>query len=155
MRVVGLRNHLEGEGLAVAEEFEPIEIHAISEYLLSASQPFEYLEPEEGMQGSVERGKKVFEVRGCLACHSHADFPKGQATHGPDLSRIGAKLTTSENGKKWLYSWVREPNRYHARTVMPNTFLEPQQDADGKTVDPAIDVAEYLMTSQQDWRRAT
>ena len=26
---------------------------------------------------------------------------------------------------KWLYSWVRNPNRYHARTVMPNLFLEP------------------------------
>ena len=126
-RFFGLHDHLDGDGLAVAKEFEPIEVRAISEYLLAASQPFEYLKPADGAEGSAERGKKVFEMRGCLACHSHADFPPGKATHGPDLSRIGAKLATSRDGKKWLYSWVREPNRYHSRTVMPNTFLEPDR----------------------------
>jgi cytochrome c2 len=151
-RFFGLHRHLDGEGLKVAEEFEPVEIRAIAEYLLSASQPFEYLNPDEGMQGSAERGKHTFQVRGCLACHSHADFPEGKATHGPDLSRIGAKLATHENGKKWLYSWVREPNRYHARTVMPNTFLVSYKDDKGNVIDPALDVAEYLMTSQGDWK---
>ena len=82
----------DGDGLAVAKEFEPVEVRAISEYLLGASQPFEYLKPADDAKGSAERGKKVFEMRGCLACHSHADFPDGKATHGPDLSRIGAKL---------------------------------------------------------------
>jgi cytochrome c2 len=151
-RFFGLYDHLSGEGLAVAKEFEPVEIRTMSEYLLTASQPFAYVEPASGAEASAERGKKVFEMRGCLACHTHADFPRGNADHGPDLSRIGAKLAGSENGKKWLYSWVREPNRYHARTVMPNTFLEPQQDAEGNTTDPALDVTEYLMTSQQDWQ---
>lgn len=151
-RFFGLYDHLDGQGLKVAEEFEPIEVRAIAEYLLASSQPFEYLEPQENVEGSAERGKKVFEVRGCLACHSHSDFPKGKATQGPDLSRIGAKLATHENGRAWLYSWVREPNRYHARTVMPNTFLDAYADAEGNQVDPALDVTEYLMTSQQDWK---
>ena len=93
--------------------------------------------PEE--QPDAERGKVIFETRGCLACHQHKDFPKGKATHGPDLSRIGAKLSTqpaaelygwSTKGALWLYSWVRQPNRYHARTVMPDTFLDPiREDA--------------------------
>ena len=151
-RFFGLHDHLDGQGLDVAKEFEPIEVRAISEYLLGASQPFEYLKPAENAKGDAERGKTVFELRGCLACHSHSDFPRGKATHGPDLSRIGAKLATSKSGKDWLYSWVRKPNRYHSRTVMPDTFLEPVTDAQGNTSDPALDVTEYLLTSQQDWK---
>ena len=80
---------------------------------------------------AIARGKKVFEVRGCLACHQHADFPKGVATQGPNLSRIGAKLATNPDGRKWLYSWLRDPSRYHARTLMPNLFLDPLT-AEGK-----------------------
>jgi cytochrome c551/c552 len=151
-RFFGLHDHLDGEGVAVAQEFEPIEVRAISEYLLAASQPFEFLDPGDGVEGSAERGKKVFQVRGCLACHSHAEFPDGKATHGPDLSRIGAKLATNENGKQWLYSWVRQPNRYHSRTVMPDTFLDSYDDAEGNSIDPALDVTEYLMTSQEEWQ---
>jgi cytochrome c2 len=151
-RFFGLHDHLDGAGLAEAQELEPVEIRAISEYLLAASQPFEYLQPADGREGSAERGKKMFQVRGCLACHSHSDFPEGKAVHGPDLSRMGAKLATHENGKQWLYSWVREPNRYHSRTVMPDTFLDPETDAEGATIDPALDVTEYLMTSQEDWK---
>jgi hypothetical protein len=36
--------------------------------------------------------------------------------------------------------------------VMPDTFLEPVTDAQGNTSDPALDVTEYLLTSQQDWK---
>ncbi|MDZ4817859.1 MAG: c-type cytochrome, partial [Planctomycetota bacterium] len=152
-RFFGLWDHLEGKGLHQAEEFEPIEIRAITNYLLGASQSFEYVKPWEGvtMEPSAERGKKVFEIRGCLACHTHSDFPVGKANQGPDLSRMGAKLSSNPDGAKWLYSWVREPNRYHSRTVMPNTFLEPIKSADG-TSDPAADVTAFLMSSTQDWK---
>lgn len=136
-------------GLTDAKRFEPVELHAVTHYLLTASQAFEYLNPPAGVTAaaSTERGKKVFEQRGCLACHSHKDFPDGKADQGPDLSQIGSKLA-GENGKRWLYSWVKEPNRYHARTVMPNLFLDPIKDAEGAVSDPAADVTEYLLASQ-------
>lgn len=137
----------ESQGLADAKRFEPVELHAVTHYLLSASQAFEYLTPPANTAASAERGKKVFEQRGCLACHAHKDFPDGKADQGPDLSQVGSKLT-GENGRKWLYSWVKEPNRYHARTVMPNLFLEPIKAADGTVSDPAADVTEYLLASQ-------
>ena len=35
---------------------------------------------------------------------------------------------------------------------MPNLFLEVVKGADGKTTDPADDVAEFLMNSQQGWK---
>ncbi len=101
---------------------------------------------------SAERGKQQFQTRGCLACHQHPDFPEAKNTQGPDLSRLGSKLTGSR-GEDWLYSWVRAPNRYHSRTVMPNLFLEPIKGADGKSTDPAADIAAYLLKSQG-WKPA-
>jgi cytochrome c2 len=145
---------VESEGKKESEQFEPIEIRAITEYLLASSQSFEYLGRPEGVteDPSPERGKNLFQLRGCLACHQHADFPEAKQTQGPDLSRIGSKLTTA-NGHKWLYSWVREPNRYHARTVMPNVFLTPIEvkDKEGNVTsvtDPAADITAYLLGSQ-------
>jgi len=138
-----------------AQRFEPIEIRGIVEYLLANSEPFEYLPYFDGVteRPSAERGKQLFQVRGCLACHQHKDFPEATADQGPDLSRVSAKLRTP-NGEKWLYSWVREPNRYHARTVMPNLFLEPITHDDGTVTDPADDITAYLVTSQADWQPA-
>jgi len=162
-RFFGLWDHLEGAGLAESQRLEPIEIRALAEYLLKASQPFEYVVPPKGVEpanesdkDAIARGKKVFETRGCLACHKHVDFPQAKETQGPDLSRIGAKLAkltaNNQHGREWLYSWVRQPNRYHLRTFMPNLFLEPVKDATGKMTDPADDVTVYLMNSQQGWK---
>ncbi|HEY2148543.1 MAG TPA: hypothetical protein VGH32_11435, partial [Pirellulales bacterium] len=125
---------------------------------------------------TIARGKKVFQLRGCLACHQHADFKKEQATawqnllnkvpaelrgddypelkatQCPDLSRMGAKLEGAK-GRQWLYSWVKNPSRYHPRTFMPVLFLEPEKDANGKEgSDPAADVTAFLMNSQQGWK---
>ena len=137
------------KGLADSQRFEPIEIRAVANYLLKSSQPFEYISAYTGItqQPSAERGKKLFETRGCLACHQHADFPQGQATQGPNLSRIGAKLSLQRDGAKWLYSWLRQPSHYHARTVMPNMFLTPITEAAGKVTDPAADITAFLMGS--------
>ncbi|MGH7139959.1 MAG: c-type cytochrome, partial [Pirellulales bacterium] len=146
----------ESQGRKDAERFEPVEIRAIAEYLLDRSQPFEYVSRYEGIseKSSAERGKELFSTRGCLACHKHKDFSQARETQGPDLSRIGSKLST-QDGQRWLYSWVREPNRYHARTVMPNLFLEPIAGPDEQTSDPADDITAYLLASQDDWRPAT
>ena len=79
-------------------------------------------------------------------------FRKAKATQGPNLSRVGAKLGLQKDGAKWLYSWLRKPNHYHARTVMPNTFLMPITEADGKVSDPAADITAFLMKSTEGWK---
>jgi len=170
----GLHDHLEGAILERTQKYEALEIRGITEYLLNASQPYEQIKPAEGVAAaSAERGKKVFEVRGCLACHAHDDFPAGHAHQGPDLSRIAEKLALDnpEQGAKWLYSWLREPNRYHNRTVMPNVYLDPYpvnkmengkevRDADNKPIvdqmiDPAADAVAYLMKQgEHPWKPA-
>ena len=158
----GQHQHLQDPGdedqLAVSERFEPVEIRALTEFLLSNSNAFDYLEPPKEVteQPSAERGKWQFESRGCLACHSHEGFPGIASIQGPDLSRIGTKFKT-EKGALWLYSWVKQPHRYHVRTKMPELFLDPIAEKDtagkltGKVTDPAADITVFLMSNATDW----
>ncbi|MFM8378227.1 MAG: PDZ domain-containing protein, partial [Planctomycetia bacterium] len=153
-RFFGLWEHLSAKGLDESQRYEPIEIRSMINYLVGASAPFDYVQPYEGItaQPDVERGRKVVQVRGCLACHQHADFPEATSTHGPNLSRIGAKVASHPNGQAWLYSWLREPAHYHPKTIMPNVLLEPVTLADGTVSDPAADAVAYLLTSTENWK---
>ncbi|HEX5472884.1 MAG TPA: PDZ domain-containing protein [Lacipirellulaceae bacterium] len=145
--------------LEYTKRFEHIEIRALAAFLLKNSQRFEYIHPPQGITEapSKERGKKLFETRGCLACHSHVDFPGIHSTQGPDLSRLSAKLNT-EKGQRWLYSWLKAPNHYFPRTAMPNLFLDPiaETDAAGKptghVTDPAADIEAFLLSVPADWK---
>lgn len=155
-RFFGLWSHLEGKQLEESQRYEPLEIRSMVHYLTEASAPFEYTKPFEGITAATDaaRGRKVVQLRGCLACHQHDDFPEATSTHGPNLSRIGAKAASHPEGRQWLYSWLREPSRYHPKTIMPNVLLEPVTLADGTLSDPAADATEYLMGSGRDWKPA-
>lgn len=156
----GNYDHLEaGAEREMVERFEQAEILGIVAYLLNSSQPTESLPASAVIPTAVdakmaERGKVLFETRGCLACHQHGDFPAGKATQGPDLTNVGDKLTAADSpsGLKWLYTWLKDPNLYHARTKMPNLILEPIRQADGSVTDPAADIAAYLLASRQGWQ---
>lgn len=146
----GLWDALDPHSLDISKKFEPAEIRGMTEYLLSGSQPFEYIEPAQGAEAaSAERGKLAFEVR-CLACHKQEAFPQAVMNQGPDLSRLGSKLGADRNpnGPKWLYTWLKNPSAYHPRTVMPNMILDPVKGTDGKTTDPAADIAAFLLESK-------
>ncbi len=136
--------HLSNQQDKEAKAYNPVEIAGIVTYLLSHSQAFDYLAPKEGYQPDLERGKHAFATRGCLNCHKHADFPKAENEFGPDLSRVHEKLLPGQDGFKWLYTWVKEPTRYHPRTKMPNLFLEPEV-VKGEEVDPAADITAFLL----------
>lgn len=176
-RFFGLWDHLEkpaagpsplveAKGLDGAERYEPVEIAGIVKYLQSESQDFEPVARPAGIAESstedkIARGKIQFETRGCLACHDHGDFPNtakyrgDEIVQGPNLSGLAAKFDANRNprGREWLYSWIKEPTRYHARTVMPNLFLDPIKQADGKLTDPADDIVEYLLSEANDhWK---
>lgn len=175
-RFFGLYDHLlseekeEGEAYGETlqepyhtEKLEQIEIRAITEYLLTSSQPFIHAtKPAEVTEApDAERGKNFFADRGCLACHQHSEFPDQELTadQGPNLSNIGNKLRAggeeaAEKGARWLYSWLKNPAHYSHRTKMPNMLLEPVKEADGKVVDPAADIALFLMNSTNAWEPA-
>jgi mono/diheme cytochrome c family protein len=158
-RFFGLWDHLDHDERATAERYEPIEILGIVRYLLHASQNLELLQPgddafAEDSDAQAERGKVLFETRGCLACHMHHDFPYATATQGPDLSNVGDKLSVADNPdevRDWLYTWLKNPSLYHPRTKMPDLYLDPVVAEDGTTTDPGADIAVYLLNSSTEW----
>ncbi|MCA9264562.1 MAG: c-type cytochrome, partial [Planctomycetales bacterium] len=140
------------------ELYEPVEVLGMVKYLVAKSQAFEPIQPSDGYgsgdEDQIARGKQAFEIRGCLACHSHSDFPVAQATKGPDLSNIGDKFAAAAGApspREWLYSWVTLPSHYHVRSTMPDLFLDPVTDAEGNVTDPAADITAYLLSCSNGW----
>lgn len=96
------------------------------------------------VEGDAQRGREVFRVAGCLACHNLAPYegeePKtrdlahelsGENQKGPNLRGVATKINA-----EWLYHWVRDPHAYWDQTLMPNLRLSEQD---------AADVTAYLM----------
>ncbi|MCA9270785.1 MAG: hypothetical protein KDA41_20035, partial [Planctomycetales bacterium] len=155
-----LHDHLPGGEVGHTQQLEAAEIKGIRHYLLASSQPFAPV--AAGGDAAVvaaikaadaDRGKVQFEIGGCLACHSNQDFP-GQGNQGPDLTGLAAKLA-SEGGDKgplWLYGWIQNPKRYHARTKMPVVPLKVLPG--NEETDPIADVVAYLLSGETEWAPA-
>jgi hypothetical protein len=131
------------------QELTPVELAGIAEYLTTHSQPLDLLRPEEGYEPDPERGRRLFSRRGCLACHSHSEFPDITADFAPRLDDVHHKIKPGDEGFNWLYTWIRDPERYHPRTTMPNLFLEPEGEGENR-VDPAADIAAFLLQGGDD-----
>lgn len=134
---------------AHAKELQPVEIAGIVEFLFSKSEELPFDHWASGYAPDANNGKKLFSQQGCLACHSHQDFPPlpnaAKADFGPDLTHAHEKISSIE----WLYTWLRQPTKHSLRTRMPNLFLEPET-VGGKTVDPAADIAAYLLSKRDE-----
>lgn len=130
------------------QKFSKAELAALAHYLFDNSQTLKFDSPPEGYQPDVKRGETFFTQKGCLACHSHdADRFKGShADFGPNLTKVAAKLKGGADGFNWLYTWIREPERHHPRTRMPDLFVDPVKQGD-ILVDPAADIAAYLLSA--------
>lgn len=122
----------------------PVEIAGITHYVQSKSEAFETLSPAAGYKPDAARGQEFFALKGCVNCHSHSAVAGLDMTFGPELSKIDAKLKAGKAGFDWLYTWIREPERYHPRTKMPHMFLDAETTASG-TIDPAADIAAFLL----------
>jgi hypothetical protein len=136
--------HLSNQQDDTAERLMPIELAGIAEYLLRRSEDLELESPAEDYQPNPERGKELFATRGCLACHNHKEFPDTSSDFGPELTPTHEKIRPGKEGFNWVYTWVRNPERHHPRTKMPNLFLEPYQQGD-ESIDPAADIAAFLL----------
>jgi mono/diheme cytochrome c family protein len=103
------------------------EAEAAAAYLLSSSAP--YAGPRYPGNGDADAGKKIIEEIGCLGCHQI----NGTGTSfAPDLSRVGGKVKAD-----WLFAWVKQPQDYQPKTLMPNLRLTDEQ---------AAHITAYLMT---------
>jgi mono/diheme cytochrome c family protein len=92
--------------------------------------------PEPQPAGNAARGKDLFEMRGCLGCHSIGEGARRQGgDFAANLSRLGEKTNYA-----YVVSWIRNP-RARARTVMPSLRLSAED---------ARDIAACLMASKRD-----
>lgn len=131
---------------AHGQKFSKVELAALAHYFFDKSQPLKLDAPQDGYKPDAERGQLLFAQKGCLACHSHDDdrFKGARADFGPNLSKVAAKIKAGDEGFQWLYTWIREPERHHARTRMPDLYLDPFKQGD-VIVDPAADIAAFLL----------
>ena len=111
------------------------EIDATVAYLFANSDDHE-LAVTRPPRGDEERGLRLIESVGCLACHITGDETRTEAgprrTFGQPLQNVGNKTTF-----EWLFDWVRDPSHYSPDTYMPDLRLTDQE---------AADVAAYLVS---------
>ncbi|WZO96475.1 c-type cytochrome [Isosphaeraceae bacterium EP7] len=127
------------------------EVHAMTHYLFSVSKPPEGF-VDVPAKGDAAKGKETFLQKGCLACHAHketgpATLPEGakeyaSADFGPNLSNISAKFGSKDDGFRWLANWVKAPEAYHAKSLMPNLQLSWQDSAD---------IAAWILSIPGEW----
>lgn len=108
------------------------EIHSIVHYLFAHSAEFPFASMPE-QWGNVQTGEEIVSSIGCMACHNVAPDANTEPRtlqslrreQGPNLIGLGSKTN-----KEWLYSWLKDPNRYHPQTKMPNLRLTDKEAAD-------------------------
>jgi len=70
----------------------------------------------------VQMGRMVVNMKGCTGCHRIGRLSLQRVTIGPDLTRVGERLKEA-----WIYSWVKDPQKYRPETLMPNLGLSDMQ----------------------------
>jgi cbb3-type cytochrome oxidase cytochrome c subunit len=119
------------------DEWSDAAIAAVSAFVRSraSSEPL----PSLPVPGDAARGREVFRLVGCLACHNTAPFTaeareaesdlggrlRGTNEHGPNLRGIATKVTP-----EWLFAWIKDPAAYWSETRMPDLRLSDQDAAD-------------------------
>ena len=102
------------------------EMDAIVAYLFKHSRKIDLAAP---VGGAVDKGKALFLDKGCLACHVMDDYKvEGQPAKrfGPDLSNVASKLK-ADSASAWLYTWLMDPDTYHAGSRMPKMRLSTEE----------------------------
>jgi cytochrome c oxidase subunit II len=76
-------------------------------------------------------GEKLFQSKGCVACHSlqAVNAPKGMV--GPNLANVGARsyiaAGTLKNTDENMARWIRDPQAIKKGVLMPNLGLTPTE----------------------------
>lgn len=131
-----------------ATEFDPkpelrtqTEVASITHYLYAVSQPFEPIAAPEGIEGDVERGRKLFTSAGCLACHANiTEFGEQWITED-----LVARENLDEETARYRYRGMTYEERVqYAMKHFPDeidSFLNPEEvrfDPDAEYNTPAF-----------------
>ena|SRR3990167_9190363 len=99
-----------------------------------------FIPVSRGDQGEAEQGKKLFQERGCAACHS---IGKGKIT-GPDLLGV-----TKRRDEEWLKKWLKSPDTMIMTDPIAKEMLGvymvpmPNLGLNDEEIDVLIDYFEY------------
>lgn len=70
----------------------------------------------------INMGKMIINMKGCTGCHRIGKLSLQRVTIGPDLTHVGDRLKEA-----WIYSWIKDPQKYRPDTLMPNLGLSDMQ----------------------------
>ena len=99
-----------------------------------------FIPVSRGDQAEAEQGKKLFQERGCVACHS---IGKGKIT-GPDLLGV-----TKRRDEEWLKKWLKSPDTMIMTDPIAKEMLGvymvpmPNLGLNDEEIDVLIDYFEY------------
>ena len=65
-----------------------------------------------------------------------------EANFGPNLANIAAKFQSHDQGYKWLANWIKAPESYHPKSLMPNLQL---------SAGDAADIAAWILSVPGEW----
>lgn len=71
---------------------------------------------------SVERGRALFQAKGCVACHTHTAVSQPGFGGG-----LGPDLTTLKFDPEYLRRWLADPESIRPSTIMPDLGLDEQE----------------------------
>jgi nitrite reductase (NO-forming) len=99
-----------------------------------------FIRVSRGDQAEAEKGKKLFQERGCAACHT---IGKGKLT-GPDLAGVSER-----RNEEWLKKWLKSPETMLMSDPIAKEMLGiymvpmPNQGLTDEEIDVLIDYFEY------------
>jgi len=76
-------------------------------------------------------GEKLFQAKGCVACHSLNAFDAPKGMIGPNLANVGARshigAGTLKNTDENLVRWIENPQLIKQGVLMPNLGVKPEE----------------------------
>ena len=83
--------------------------------------------------GNIARGRDLFQLYGCGACHSISGVPQAQGQVGPPLEGFGARAIIAgrlPSSPDNLQRWLVDPQAVAPGTAMPRLGVSPRDARD-------------------------
>ncbi|GIW40834.1 MAG: hypothetical protein KatS3mg076_1411 [Candidatus Binatia bacterium] len=91
-------------------DLEAREAQALARFLYGSEEPH----ASSPLAGDAERGRAIFDRRGCGACHATTTRERSFSGRVPNLASAGLKLHA-----EWTLSWLRDPRAVDPGATMP------------------------------------